>query len=77
MEKLKPKFYRYKILAIIRRNKIKPNRVKLKRHWLNWPNGLVSKIENMSSIPSLSTLNRYAKGFGLIAKVSFKPKATV
>lgn len=33
----------------------------------------LAKIENMSSIPSLSTLNRYAKGLGLVATVSFKP----
>lgn len=37
----------------------------------------LAKIENMSSIPSLSTLNRYAEGLGLVATVSFKPLATV
>ena len=37
----------------------------------------LAKIENMTSIPSLSTLNRYAKGLGLVATVSFKPLATV
>lgn len=36
----------------------------------------LAKIENMTSIPSLSTLNRYAKGLGLVATVSFKPLAT-
>lgn len=30
----------------------------------------LAKIENMSSIPSLSTLDRYAKGLGLVATVS-------
>lgn len=34
----------------------------------------LAKIENMTSIPSLSTLNRYAEGLGLVATVSFKPK---
>lgn len=37
----------------------------------------LAKIENMTSIPSLSTLNRYAAGLGLVATVSFKPMATV
>lgn len=37
----------------------------------------LAKIESMSSIPSLSTLNRYAEGLGLVATVSFKPKAMV
>lgn len=37
----------------------------------------LTKIENMSSIPSLSTLNRYAAGLGLVATVSFKPLTTV
>ena len=37
----------------------------------------LAKIENMSSIPSLSTLNRYAEGLGLVAMVSFKPLTTV
>ena len=36
----------------------------------------LAKIENMTSIPSLSTLNRYAKGLGLVATVSFKPLVT-
>ncbi len=35
----------------------------------------LAKIENMTSIPSLSTLNRYAKGLGLVAMASFKPLA--
>lgn len=37
----------------------------------------LAKIENMSSIPSLSTLDRYAKGLGLVATISFKPMSTV
>ena len=37
----------------------------------------LAKIENMSSIPSLSTLNRYAERLGLVAMVSFKPLTTV
>ena len=36
----------------------------------------LAEIENMTSIPSLSTLNRYAKGLGLVATVSFKPLVT-
>lgn len=36
----------------------------------------LAKIENMSSIPSFSTLTRYAKGLGLVATVSFKPMTT-
>ncbi|WP_420908575.1 hypothetical protein [Limosilactobacillus agrestimuris] len=30
----------------------------------------LAKIENMSSIPKLSILNRYAKGLGLVATVN-------
>lgn len=34
----------------------------------------LAKIESMTSVPSLSTLNRYAKGLGLVATLSFKPR---
>lgn len=37
----------------------------------------LAKIEDMSSMPSFSTLNRYAKGLGLVARISFKPLTKV
>lgn len=33
----------------------------------------LAKIENLTSISSLETLDRYAKGLGLKAVISFKP----
>lgn len=36
----------------------------------------LAKIENMTSIPSLETLDRYAKGLGLQAIITFKPLTT-
>ncbi|HJG68183.1 MAG TPA: helix-turn-helix transcriptional regulator [Staphylococcus ureilyticus] len=33
----------------------------------------LAKIENLSSIPSLKTLNRYAKGLGYEIKLKFEP----
>ena len=36
----------------------------------------LAKIENLTSIPSLETLNRYAKGLGLHAVITFKPLTT-
>ena len=33
----------------------------------------LAKIENLTSIPSLETLDRYARGLGLQAVVTFKP----
>lgn len=33
----------------------------------------LAKIENLSSIPSLKTLNRYAKGLGFEVKLKFEP----
>lgn len=37
----------------------------------------LAKIENMTSVPSLSTLDRYAKGLGLAVTISFRPLAKV
>lgn len=36
----------------------------------------LAKIESLTSIPSLETLNRYAKGLGLRAVIVFKPLTT-
>ncbi len=36
----------------------------------------LAKVESLTSIPSLETLNRYAKGLGLQAVISFKPLTT-
>lgn len=36
----------------------------------------LAKIESLTSIPSLETLNRYAKGLGLQAVITFKPLPT-
>lgn len=36
----------------------------------------LAKIENLTSIPSLEMLDRYAKGLGLRAVLSFKPLTT-
>ncbi|MGF2384968.1 helix-turn-helix domain-containing protein [Lentilactobacillus otakiensis] len=33
----------------------------------------LAKIERLDSLPSLSTLNRYAKGLGLEIKISLEP----
>lgn len=33
----------------------------------------LAKIENLTSIPSFETLDRYAKGLGLHAVITFKP----
>lgn len=35
----------------------------------------LAKVENLTSIPSLSTLERYAHGLGLEIMISFKPVA--
>ena len=37
----------------------------------------LAKIENLTSIPSLETLDRYARGLGLQAVVTFKPLETI
>lgn len=34
----------------------------------------LAKIENLTSIPSLTTLRRYAEGLGLTVTLTFKPK---
>ena len=36
----------------------------------------LAKIENLDSLPTLTTLNRYAKGLGLEAVLSFRPIVT-
>ncbi|WOY89415.1 helix-turn-helix transcriptional regulator [Ligilactobacillus murinus] len=36
----------------------------------------LAKIENLDSLPTLMTLNRYAKGLGLEAVLSFRPIVT-
>lgn len=37
----------------------------------------LAKIENLTSIPSFETLERYANGLGLQAEVRFKPAINV
>lgn len=37
----------------------------------------LAKIERLDSIPSLSTLNRYADGLDLEIKISLKPKTII
>lgn len=33
----------------------------------------LAKVENMKSLPSWDTLNRYAEGLGLAPMISFEP----
>ncbi|MGK0607264.1 helix-turn-helix domain-containing protein [Enterococcus gilvus] len=34
----------------------------------------LSKIENLTSVPSIATLNRYARGLGLSMAITFNPR---
>lgn len=43
---------------------------------INMKQPQLAKIENMTSIPSLETLDRYAKGLGLQTIITFKPLTT-
>lgn len=61
-------------LAFLRDERIKRNISQVefaKKIGMSQPQ--LAKIENLSSIPSLKTLNRYAEGLGLEVKLRFKP----
>lgn len=40
---------------------------------INMKQPQLAKIESMTSLPSLNTINRYAEGLDLVATISFKP----
>lgn len=61
-------------LAFLRTERIKKNISQVefaKKIGMSQPQ--LAKIESLSSIPSLKTLNRYAEGLGLEVKLKFEP----